>query len=381
MLAINALAREFLLEDGQVSKKNFETLYDAVVTPEIKRMRDKQSNNISGYEPNYFYFLPSLNTLEIMLEDGNTMTFRDIVINGDDKLYSAEVKEAVIEEIERVFNNLIEKKLEDWKKLGIGEEVKDEKGKIIEQFPFMDKEYMKWVAKTGKDITKVKYAAMDYVFNYMISNAESFKLFAGDPALYAKFKANKSLQENLDETFVNIGKRLAGDIAPGIELANSVNNKYYQIFLQDKKIDSNNTKDSVQKEFFDKIMKDYSKNYSGIEGSDAQEYTTWKEHLYVLKQLGRLTDAQYNTFKTKLEAQSKGIFNDTTELGFEELGIVMQPIKPVYVGNIASLEDNADKRVYIKSSSFPLIPELTAGLQIDKIRQGLEHLNKVLVKK
>jgi hypothetical protein len=381
MLAINALAREFLLEDGKVSKKNFETLYDAVVTPEIKRMRDKQATNIAGYEPNYFYFIPSLNTLEIMLEDGSTMTFRDIVINKDDKLYSAEVKKAVLEELENFFNTLIERKLADWKKLGIGEAIKDDKGKVVEQFPFMDKEYMKWVAKTGKDITKVKYAAMDYVFNYLISNAESFKLFAGDPALYAKFDSRNTLEQNLKATFANIGKRLAGDIAPGIELANSVNNQYYQVFLQDKKLDSVNVKDSVQKEFFDKIIKNYSKNYSGIEGSDAQEYTTWKEHLYVLKQLGRLTDAQYNSFKTKLEAQSKGIFNSTTKLSFEELGMVMQPIKPVYVGNITSVEENADNRVYIKSSSFPLLPELTAGLQIDKIRKGLETFEETMKNK
>ena len=74
-----------------------------------------------------------------------------------------------------------------------------------------------------------------------------------------------------------MGKRLAGDIAPGLELANSATNTYYQVFLADKKIDSNNLKDEVQKEFFTKIIDNYgsSKNYGAIEGSDAQEYTTW----------------------------------------------------------------------------------------------------------
>ena len=47
-------------------------------------------------------------------------------------------------------------------------------------------------------------------------------------------------------------------------------------------------------------------------------------------------------------------------------------MKPVYVGNIASREDNADRRVYIKSSSFPLIPEFTTGFQINKLRAALE---------
>jgi hypothetical protein len=372
MLLISGLTRQLKLNaEGNISDENIKLLYKALVTPEINRIRSKQSKNIKGYEPNYFYFLPSLNTLEVEV-DGQTRTFLDVVKDGNDSMNEYQVEKAVLDEIRSVFDGLLETKLADWKKLGIGQEVKDDKGKVIEKYSFMDKAYMTEVAKEGKGTNRVKYAAMDYVFNYLIANSEAYKLFAGDPALYAKFSENKTLQENLEETFVNIGKRLAGDIAPGIELANSANNKYYQVFFQDKKLNSNNVKDSIQKEFFEKVITNYAKNYSGIEGSDAQEYTTWQEHLYVMKQLGRITDAQYDTFKTKLEAQSEGIFKRSTQLTFDEMGIIMQPMKPVYVGNISSTEDNADRRVYIKSSSFPLIPELTRGLQIDKIRQSIE---------
>lgn len=372
MLLISGLTRQLKLNaEGNISDENIKLLYKALVTPEINRIRSKQSKNIKGYEPNYFYFLPSLNTLEVEV-DGQTRTFLDVVKDGNDSMNEYQVEKAVLDEIRSVFDGLLETKLADWKKLGIGQEVKDDKGKVIEKYSFMDKAYMTDVAKEGKGTNRVKYAAMDYVFNYLIANSEAYKLFAGDPALYAKFSENKTLQENLEETFVNIGKRLAGDIAPGIELANSANNKYYQVFFQDKKLNSNNVKDSIQKEFFEKVITNYAKNYSGIEGSDAQEYTTWQEHLYVMKQLGRITEAQYDTFKTKLEAQSEGIFKRSTQLTFDEMGIIMQPMKPVYVGNISSTEDNADRRVYIKSSSFPLIPELTRGLQIDKIRQSIE---------
>ena len=372
MLLISGLTRQLKLNaEGNISDENIKLLYKALVTPEINRIRSKQSKNIKGYEPNYFYFLPSLNTLEVEV-DGQTRTFLDVVKDGNDSMNEYQVEKAVLDEIRSIFDGLLEKKLADWKKLGIGQEVKDDKGKVIEKYSFMDKAYITDVAKEGKGTNRVKYAAMDYVFNYLIANSEAFKLFAGDPALYGKFSENKTLQENLEETFVNIGKRLAGDIAPGIELANSANNKYYQVFFQDKKLNSNNVKDSIQKEFFEKVITNYAKNYSGIEGSDAQEYTTWQEHLYVMKQLGRITEAQYDTFKTKLEAQSEGIFKRSTQLTFDEMGIIMQPMKPVYVGNISSTEDNADRRVYIKSSSFPLIPELTRGLQIDKIRQSIE---------
>ena len=377
MLTISTLARKLVLENGQLSSQNLELLYETLVTPEINRIRDNQATNIKGYEPNYFYFLHSLNNLMITTgtdEAGTPIqkSFLDIVKDKDDYIYSKEVKTAVLEEVRNTFNTLIENKLADWEKLGIGKIITDDKGRVTDNFSFLDKEYMSKVANNGIGAARTRYAAMDYVFNYLIANAEAHKLFAGDPALYAKFKKGKTLQENLEETFINIGKRLAGDIAPGMELANSANNKYYQIFLEDQEMESNNVKDSAQKEYFSKIIKDFAKNYSGIEGSDAQEYTTWKEHLYVMKQLGRLTKAQYTTFYKKLEAQSKGDFRESNKLTYKEMGIIMQPMKPVYVGNIASVEDNADRRIYIKSSSFPLLPELTAGMQMDKVRKGLE---------
>lgn len=381
MLTITSLARELKLENGEISLENLELLYNVLVVPEINRIRDKQSTNTKGYEPNYFYFLHSLNTLNIDSDAGGKgRTFLDIVKDKDDTVYSLEVKAAVLAEIKGVFDNLLTDKLADWDKLGIGKIITDDKGRVTDNYSFLDKEYMTRVAK-GTGASKTKYAAADYIFNYLIANAEAHKLFAGDPALYAKFNSKKSLTENLSETFTNIGKRLAGDIAPGMELANSANNKYYQVFFEDEKMESNNVKDSAQKEFFSKIIKDFANNYSGIEGSDAQEYTTWKEHLYVMKQLGRLTSVQYKDFYKKLEAQSKGDFRESNKLSYEEMGIIMQPMKPVYVGNTASVEDNADTRVYIKSSSFPLLPELTAGMQIDKIRKGLETFESNIANK
>jgi len=391
MLTIKALAREVSYTNSTLSEENLKLLYKAIVQPEINRIRDKQAKNVKGYEPNYFYFLPALNKLTINV-NGVTKNFLDIVLDKTDVLYDPVVQKAVMSEISETFNKLVLDKLDEWDTLGIGKIVVDEKGKVTDNYTFLDKSYMDTVAKGTKGRGRVEYAAADFVYNYLISNAEAYKLFAGDPALYAKFKTKKKyaesinktvetlteedleawLDQNLQDTFINIGKRLAGDIAPGMELANSMDNVYYQVYLEDKEIASNNVKDSVQREFFEKISSTYAKDYGKIEGSDAQEYTTWQEHLYVMKQLGRLTKKQFDTFTEKLTAQSQGIFNKDTELGYEELGIILQPIKPVYVGNIASKEENVDRRIYIKSSSFPLIPELTSGLQIDKIRKGLE---------
>jgi hypothetical protein len=391
MLTMSFLTREVELEEEGLSEANLKLLYQALVQPEINRIRGEQSKNINGYQPNYFYFLQGLNDLMIEV-NGTEQSFRDIVMSKNDLYYQPEVNTAVLNYINQTFSTLLEEKLEDWNKLGIGQTIKNEQGKVTDKNTFLDAEYMSKIAK-GNAEGKVRYAAADYLFNTLIAGSEMYKLFAGDPALYAKFitkdklakNLNKSVEEitdeqllgyNLESSFTNMGKRLAGDIAPGLELANSKGSSYYQVFLGDKKISSNNVLDAEQKAYFNKIVSTYSEDYSGIEGSDAQEYTTWKEHLYVLKQLGRLTQQQFTTISRKLTNQSNGIFGEANKLSYAEEVIVMQPMKPVYVGNVASREDNADRRVYIKSSSFPLLPELTAGMQLDKLRQALESFEE-----
>jgi hypothetical protein len=374
MLTMSFLTRQVELEEEGLSKANLELLYQALVQPEINRIRGAQSENINGYVPNFFYFLPGLNDLMIEV-NGTEQSFRDIVMSKNDLYYQPEVNTAVLNYINQTFSTLLEEKLEDWNKLGIGQTIKNEQGRVTDKNTFLDAEYMSKIAQ-GNAEGKVRYAAADYLFNTLIAGSEMYKLFAGDPALYAKFKQGKTIQENLEETFTNMGKRLAGDIAPGLELANSKGSSYYQVFLGDKKISSNNVLDAEQKAYFNKIVSTYSEDYSGIEGSDAQEYTTWKEHLYVLKQLGRLTQQQFTTISRKLTNQSNGIFGEANKLSYAEEVIVMQPMKPVYVGNVADRGDNADRRVYIKSSSFPLLPELTAGMQLDKLRQALESFEE-----
>jgi len=384
MLVINALAQTVTVTPEGVTDANLETLYQAIVQPEINRIRAavlaEEASNVAGYEPEYFYFLPELNNLMVEV-NGTMQNYRDLVRSGNDAVVNPEVKKAVLGYLQETLNTLVDKKLEDWKNLNIGQTLTDSKGKVTDKFTFLDSNYMSKIAK-GVGDAKVRYAATDYVFNSLVANSEIMKLFTGDPALYAKFKGDNVLQ-NLEASFINMGKRLAGDIAPGLELANSVDNKYLQVFLEDKELKSNNLKDSMQKEFFKKINSEYGdskKGYAAIQGSDAQEYTTWKEHLYVLNQLGRLTQFQYDTINRKLTQQSAGVINKNTKLTYDELGLVMQPMKPVYVGNIASVDDNVDRRVYVKSSSFPLIPEFTTGLQLDKVRQGLETYEESISK-
>jgi hypothetical protein len=346
MTTIKTLARELTLTDeGNLSEENLDILYTTTVLPEIKRIASSPNQTkINGYEPSMFFFYPALNELNIIAGE-QEVNLRQYVLDGNG--FTPEVKSAIKQFLSDTFNILATKKITDWTTLGIG-------GK---DNSLLDKSYMKEIAKG-----KVDYAAKDYVFNYLIANAEISMLFSGDPALYFK--------KDINGTYVNLKKRLAGDIAPGMELANSSSNRYYQVFFNDTQIDSNNIKDPVQLEYFSKIMKDFGDSYSNIDGSDAQEYTTWQEHLYVLNQLGRITEEQHKLIKSKLEGKQR--------LSYKELQLVMQPLKPVYVGNGVVTDEHVDRRVYIKSSSFPLLPQLTKGLEIDKIREALEKFQNKL---
>jgi protein PXR1 len=116
-------------------------------------------------------------------------------------------------------------------------------------------------------------------------------------------------------------------------------------------------------------------DYFDIEGTDAQELTTWQEHLDILLRQGRLTEEERNNIKAIYDKLSKG-----EVLNSKELKVVMQPIKPVYAGSTIVRNDKNEpilnRVTYIKSSSFPLLPQLTAGLKMDAVRKHMEKLQE-----
>lgn len=123
--------------------------------------------------------------------------------------------------------------------------------------------------------------------------------------------------------------------------------------------------------------------YFEIEGTDAQEYTTWKEHMDVIWRQGRLSENEKKIYQSAYEKLSawdnlkeEDILLPENQLNKEELKFVMQPIKPVYTGNNFDT-DGVNRIIYIKSSSFPLLPQITAGQKIDKIRIALERVQAV----
>jgi hypothetical protein len=415
--AILNLSSKDLNEGQEINKDVVRALYDQTVKPELQRMikfyQNGGSTNISNYDKGagLFLLMPELNNVEytpgLKLKDAIAKRPFDFT---QDKLESnSELMELINNTIKGYINTLTIEKLDAWKESDLVTQTTGEDNSVTTELKFFDKKYMdKFSGNTNEE--KAKMAAMDFVINNAIALANSYMTMAGDPALYYKSNSIDSIQQAKD-TFVNAGKRLANQIAPGTALANSANEKYIQFFLSDRKSlsevpylkfttkinDGNEITDKEiaelqnyydnpnesTKAVFDSIAKKYpiSSGYFSIEGSDAQEYTTWKEHLDILTKLGKtpdnLSEITADEISEARELFASGV--DKKKLTDKQLaliGKVMQPIKPVYTGQLYDPAQDVMRTIYIKSSSFPLIPQLTTGFEIDKLRIQMEEVEK-----
>lgn len=265
-----------------------------------------------------------------------------------------------------------------------------------------------------------------------------------DSAIKSKLAEGQSIQQiiksNLD---VNAGKRNALLLGPRAKINESSKETYMQVFLKDYmgvsenikelsylldgdqlsdlqveylnakiKIDNGEeiSQDMLQKlgktkikaDAFENIKKEIknieklfpnSSEYFNLEGSDAQEYTTGLEHLNVLFQEGYLSDELYEEAVTKINKQKAYVLDKgqeyVSENGFPEemlidskdLKLILQPIKPIYSGFYNDKNNGIMRMMYIKTSSFPLIPQITVGFEIEQLRQKLEQFEDISPKK
>jgi hypothetical protein len=398
-------------EEGEVkfTEDLRELLYQKLILPEMKRISNFHKNvkatDIKDYDKaaQLFNFFPALNMLK---DDNGDRIVQHLAksMESVEKMY----KQQLIDVVENTMHSLAQEKMD----------------LLSESKGFFDSKYL----ATGKGTTQEKFeiANYDFVLNSVLTNADMFTVVAGDPALFSQDKLFKGVEEpyfatndnfytNLAEKQgINIGKRLALLVAPGRTLAESVGKTYKQIFLKDsvditenaeylitlfegekalseplfentpltvkEALEEYKTASATRKTIIRKALKtkfeDIEKlgDYFDIESTDAQEYTTLKEHLYVLFYDGKLSEAKYAEL---VEKADKGI-----RLSKEDIGFVLQPVKPVYTGQIfernedGTVKNDVGRIVYIKSSSFPLIPELTAGTDLDNLRVSLEALEK-----
>lgn len=315
---------------------------------ELQRNEFLQKNgkqNIGGFDNSknqVLLYFPELNTIDSndpnFIEGLFSETVDGLITND-----TPEVRKALREWLRNKLKNEILNQIEDWKKLSI---ISD-KGR----FDYMDRKYINSLSDEQKatEQRSTTQVAANYILNYAVFKHNVMQAFVDDPLFYWK--------GNIDETWTNVGKRLASENAPGFDMIDIGANTYNQVFISDPKMISRNL------DYYRKLGLSESaiKTYQSIDGTDAQEYTTLKEHLYVMYHTGRLSKSDYERLSAKAE---RGI--DYTP---EEIGI-LQPHKPVYRETL--VENHLNRPVYIKTSSFPLIPQLTRGLNIDRIRVAME---------
>lgn len=292
--------------------------------PEEQKIKNYHNGSKMGTK---FMIFPELNDL-INPED---------LANPDFNIF-AEYNDVIVNTINTKINKLILNKKADWENLGI-----IEKNKI----KYADKTYLKNLGFTGPK--QLEYTVADYVINYFISNVNISQLISGDPAQHGK--------EDLTETFINYSKRLAKDIAPALEGNWKKGEKFRTVYLEDSKVDSTHYED------YKKVVGDIAESYKGLNQADAQEYTTLDERRRVAEAFGRLTPE----LDAAIARLKEGGSNE------EDIALALMPDKPRYVGKIINEDLKLEELYYIKTSSFPLIPALTQGLEIDKLRVAMER--------
>lgn len=407
-----------------------ELLFNLLIKPELQRIHkfhnDVKKTNIKGYDKaaGLFHLIPGLNAVKD--ETGKNIVQRLAEENMDFNTAMELFAPILTENIEKVIRQEVLEKAEAWRGVGLSKD--DKTGKTTNVM--FSETYFTEKGVDKDPVSDFGLGIWDYVMNSMIFNAEVFKVFAGDVAQFSQDKLYKG-HENIyaleatqyveiaKKVGTNLGKRLAFLIAPGKKIAQSANEKYFQIALKDSIDISENSLQLIKwfygeeemnkaekllnnykryEKILDKfqqlddldivasleakysrvpnemasirkqLQKDYPKiaAYFDIESTDAQEYTTLTEHVEILFRIGRISVDNYKVILDKLSYQK--------DLTKEEISLVMQPIKPVHTGTYIDSALDINKIVYIKSSSVPLIPQLTKGTRLDDLRIAMETL-------
>lgn len=293
-------------------------------------------------------------------------------------------------------------------------------------YPNLTEEQAKAIEEGAKDLESIQEIATNYP---EVLSASSVSLNSLDQRLEHILPiARRKLNKTLESVQVNLSKRLKSQVSPGNQGANSKGGqKYYQIMLEDvisasevaetyvknkypekfeelqdkikefKEIDDvyEAERSDAQKDRYTELLDEFKKEIPEVtpfltaESTDAQEYVTWLDNLEQLLVQGRIYQEDFDAIKEKYEAQTKDLeeFGYITEENLwqeseQELKekAAFQPSKPLY-SNLHLEEVNGyrySRDVYIKSSSFPITPELAAMFpKLNALRKGMEHIQEV----
>lgn len=206
-------------------------------------------------------------------------------------------------------------------------------------------------------VNKTYFAVADFYINDLISTVEQYILIYGDPALYSDAKGGKF---SISKTYKNIEKRLKGIISPH-ETGNFNDENFTIATAKDRIIDSQFNKTYNEQLGFN--------GYDAINTTDAGEYTTVEEDLNVKLAFDIIDIKIYNSIMDKINKAGKGGYYTLSGI---ELKVVLNPVKPIIFTSIYNDELQTNEVVFRKSGAYSLLPQLTKGQEIDRVRIAME---------
>ena len=379
-------------------------VYERVVRPELNRILNMlgQSVNIHSFEKGMerFNAIPALNHIRSS-KTGKTANEWIAAKKAEIGNLKGDARDAAVAKAHEQFKEEFMTAATD----AVINPIIAEAEASVDSMPPLDKLYRAEMVKVRDltaDETKM-LAHFDHRMNYVINATTMMQVFIGDPASYYK-GAGKATDATLEgsaaisaSTGTNISKRLAALIAPGNVMANSQHDDYIQIHLKDVEAMSDALEKIIEVQYGRKLTKEekemirvvrsgdgsselieqYSKelkarfprvyDYMEIETTDAQEYTTLKEHLTVMLMAGTITQEKFDELIDK-------VYEKGEPLDEHDLKFILQPMKPVYTG--FTTRDGVRVMNYVKSSSIPLIPGIHDHTDLGPLMEKMMEMER-----
>lgn len=334
------IVNEYKFFEGEnIHQAVIEHIVSALVMPEYRRIFVEQNvgnRNISGYDEgkSNFFIFPELNNVEDLFYTDNGQ--KKII---DPKLLSPEAKDAIY----KIVGNHLQREFSEMKSR-FGENFAEN----------MNPAYSSMLGEFGVKDNKVDTAILDFILSSLVTNMNVMQLISGDPAMMFK--------KNINKSWDNYAKRWAKDNAPGLEIDDTADslgnrNKYKVLFVKDIKDKSEYLSHFKQLDAED----GYGEDEDGVgemNTADAQAYISLKEWAHILFRKGDIT---FNENKTLIEAYEKDLDIDP-----KLLKRIVNVFKPVVVTD--KRINGVEQKIYIKMSTFPLIPQLTRGTELEDVR-------------
>jgi hypothetical protein len=221
------------------------------------------------------------------------------------------------------------------------------------------------------------FAAFDLTATNKLMMPELHRLFHGDPAQFFKVPSltgkngraispvgRPEAQEFVTKTVGNMEKRLAKEMAPGGTSGMDEEATFTQATIQDFFTEASNY-DTLT----DLLGENANAYFDGnIESTDAQEFTTLEEHLRVAYAYKEISKDVFD--EAMAQIQSGEDYRLSDEL-MEKLLVMTH--KGIYVGRRWDPDLGHYVEIYTKISAIPLIPNITANTELDKLRKAMEN--------